>query len=365
MFWLILFAVLLIIAVSGTVYLFTRFHRFSFIEKLGEKHKLLSWLVCLLPFAGLSCFLLINSYTMIVVIIHLIIFWLIADIIAAIVRKAAKKQRRRNIEGVAAILFTAVYLAIGWYNAHNVVRTEYTLHTDKAIGAEHLKVAAIADSHLGITLDGEAFAAEMERIKRESPDIFIIAGDFVDDDSCRADMVRACEAIGSIAPKYGTYFTFGNHDRGYFEGHRDFTADDLRSELKKNGVTVLEDKAVQITDELCIIGRHDKSSKERLSMSILAKCAAKDSYTIVIDHQPNDYKNEADAGADLVFSGHTHGGHLWPSGYVGLLIGANDKVYGFEKRGNSDFIVTSGISGWAIPFKTGTVSEYVIINITE
>ena len=92
MFWLILFALLLIMAVGGTVYLFTRFHRFSFMEKFGEKHKVLSWLACLIPFGGLACFAFINVYTVIVVVLHLMIFWLIADIIAAIVRKIAKKS---------------------------------------------------------------------------------------------------------------------------------------------------------------------------------------------------------------------------------------------------------------------------------
>ena len=213
MFWLILFVLLLIMAVGGTVYLFTRFHRFSFMEKFGEKHKLLSWLACLIPLGGLACFGFINFYTVIVVVLHLIIFWLIADIIAAIVRKAAKKQRRRNIEGAAAILFTAVYLAIGWHNAHDVRRTAYELHTDKPLAGGSLRIAAIADPHLGITLNGDDFAREIERIQAEKPDMLVIAGDYVDDDSCREDMVRSCEALGKLDTKYGVYFIFGNHDK--------------------------------------------------------------------------------------------------------------------------------------------------------
>ena len=45
-------------------------------------------------------------------------------------------------------------------------------------------------------------------------------------------------------------------------------------------------------------------------------------------------------------------------------MGANDAIYGLERREKTDFIVTSGISGWAIPFKTGTFSEFVVIDIT-
>lgn len=40
-----------------------------------------------------------------------------------------------------------------------------------------------------------------------------------------------------------------------------------------------------------------------------------------------------------------------------------DRVYGREKRGNTNFIVTSGIADWAIKFKTGCISEYLMIDI--
>ena len=44
-------------------------------------------------------------------------------------------------------------------------------------------------------------------------------------------------------------------------------------------------------------------------------------------------------------------------------IGGNDSVYGLERRGGTDFIVTSGISDWAIKFKTGCRPEFVIVDI--
>ena len=85
-------------------------------------------------------------------------------------------------------------------------------------------------------------------------------------------------------------------------------------------------------------------------------------YVITINHQPNDYKNEMN-NTDLVLSGHTHGGQLFPLGQIGILLGSNNKIYGIERRENTTFIVNSGISDWAIKFKTGTVSEYVVIDI--
>ena len=48
---------------------------------------------------------------------------------------------------------------------------------------------------------------------------------------------------------------------------------------------------------------------------------------------------------------------------IQLVQGLDDRVYGYEKRENTNFIVTSGTADWAIKFKTGCKSEYVIINI--
>ncbi|MDY2768986.1 MAG: serine/threonine protein phosphatase, partial [Eubacteriales bacterium] len=73
---------------------------------------------------------------------------------------------------------------------------------------------------------------------------------------------------------------------------------------------------------------------------------------------------QAASGVDLVLSGHTHGGQMIP--LVQLIrwfhLG-DDNVYGLQRRGNTDFIVSSGISDWELLFKTGCRSEYVIIDI--
>ena len=76
-----------------------------------------------------------------------------------------------------------------------------------------------------------------------------------------------------------------------------------------------------------------------------------------------DYDAEAASHMDLVVSGHTHGGQLIPFLDVGVWLGVNDAVYGYERRESTDFIVTSGISDWELFFKSGCRSEYVVIEI--
>ena len=126
---------------------------------------------------------------------------------------------------------------------------------------------------------------------------------------------------------------------------------------------ILEDEIVSLPGGYTLLGRQDASVRNRASMETLMELADPGSYTIVLDHQPGDYDVQAEAGADLVLSGHTHGGQMLPVTYVGQWMGLNDRTYGHERRDSTDFIVSSGISSWELKFKTGCFSEYVIIDI--
>ena len=361
--WIILLSAIAITAVFSLGYIAAHIRRFAFIQRISENHKILSWMAAFCFILPLGFFALINVTTMLVVLVHLAIGFALCDFVFFIVRKTAKKNVGPTVCNVCAILLTVVYLGVGWIMAHHVFVTHYTVHTDKEIGG-NLRIIQIADSHIGITLDGEGFARQMERVKEYNPDVVVITGDFVDDDTCYEDMERACRALGSIDTEYGVFFVFGNHDKGYYNS-RDFSTDQLRRALEENGVIILEDESNLVNDSFYIIGRKDRSDRSRQDMAGLVSGFDSSKYYIVLDHQPNDYDNEEASGVDLVLSGHTHGGHLFPLALVGLLSGANDREYGIEERGKTTFIVTSGISGWAIPFKTGCFSEFVIIDIAQ
>ena len=361
--WTFIILFVFALAALAALYIFMRFRKFSFVGKIAEKSRVLAVLVCVAPLLLLSLFLLINVWTFAVALLHLAISFALCDLFALIVRRVTKRTAKRYYAGAAAIVLAAAYLAVGWANAHSVRITRYELTTGKALG-EPIRIALIADCHLGITLDGEDFAREIERVRELSPDIVVIAGDFVDDDSNSADMERACRALGETGAKYGVYFVFGNHDRSYFN-YRDFTADELRANLEENGVVILEDESALVDGRFYVVGRKDRSSRDRAQASALTADLDGTVYTVMLDHQPNDYENEAQSGADLVLSGHTHGGHIIPAGLIGELTHANDRVYGTETRGGTTFVVTSGISGWAIPFKTGTFSEIAVIDVKE
>lgn len=305
----------------------------------------------------------------IVCITYLAMIWALSDFTFYLIEKFFHITFSHYYAGWTALIVCVISLGIGWYSDHHVWQTNYELTTDK--NAKNLKVAMFADSHIGTTFDDNGFAKHLEAIQAQNPDILLIAGDYVDDGTRKKQMVNATRALGKLKTKYGIYFVSGNHDKGYYgAAHRGFSEEDLFNELKKNGINILRDESVLIDNAFYIIGRKDYSvqkeqSGHRKSMEELTAGLDKSKYMIVLDHQPVEFDKDAKAEVDLVLCGHTHGGQLFPFNQVGKWIKANDLIYGHEKRNKTNFIVTSGISDWAIKFKTGTKSEFVIINVRK
>lgn len=366
--WTFIFGSIFLAAFMGIVYLAGRFGKFSFVERLAKGKKIFRFLIGCIPviFIFLLLWFTIGIINAMICIIHLMVFWLLCDFVNWIVRKKRNKEFTRYYAGVAAIGITVIYLACGWYLAHHVWSVDYTVETDKQVG--QLRIVMFADSHVGSTFDGEGFARHMEEIQEENPDIVVVAGDYVDDDTTKEDMIASCKALGSIKTTYGVYYAFGNHDKGYYgPEYRGYSGEDLIAELEKNHVTVLQDETVLLDDRFYLIGRQDRSEEQRgdtrASMEELVSGLDDGKYSIVLDHQPHDYDAQTAANVDLVLSGHTHGGQLFPFNRMGQWTGVDDKSYGLEKREDTTFIVTSGISDWAIKFKTGCKSEYVVIDV--
>lgn len=370
MMWTIIFAAVLIAAVAGIIFLVNRLCKLNLVNIISKGNKRAGrWIsiVLLLVIFG-AIWLLWGSVNAIICLLHLAVFWLLCDGIVWGIRRVRGKEFRRYYTGAAAFLVTAVYLAAGWILVHGVWQTNYTIETDKNAGK--LRIVQFSDSHTGTTFDGEGFAGLVSRMQEQKPDVVLITGDFVDDDTSLEDMKACCRALGRMETTYGIYFAFGNHDKGYYDAeYRGYDGDDLIAELEANNVTVLQDESVLIDDRFYIIGRQDRSEEmrggKRAEMSELVGELDKSKFMIVMDHQPCDYDNQAAAGVDLVLSGHTHGGQLIPLTLLGKIpgFGGNDRTYGYEERGNTGFIVSSGISDWAIKFKTGCRSEFVVIDV--
>ena len=368
--WQIIFLLVNLIVIAGLLWMafaVCRFHSISkFVPRKWWKRMLIGLLIIICIMVAFH--FAMGFINMVIVFLHLLIIWMISDAIAWIVRKKTKRQGKHYYAGISAIVFTIVWLGIGWYNAHDVKRTEYHLETVKPLGIDSLKVVGFSDSHVGAIFHWQEFEQYIERINKENPDIVVIIGDYVDDDTSKEDMERSCEALKKLKTKYGVYYVYGNHDEGYWARNgRGYTIKDLDSCLEQNNVRIMRDEMVPIAGNVLLCGRLDKSYGDRNktgrkdASSLMTNAQGK--YVICLDHQPNDYAAETDSKMDLVLSGHTHGGQFLGLGNIGVWMGANDAYYGYEHRKNTDFIVSSGIGDWAIDFKTGCISEYIVVKI--
>ena len=366
--WIAIIGCLLAAFAAGLTFISFRAAEFGFVQRLAHGKRAPARLLCLGVFVALTAALWLawNMMNAVVCMVHLILFWLLCDGAALLLARRRHKEPKRAAVSAAAIALCVVYLAAGWVAAHHVWQTEYAIATPKLDAP--LRVVQIADSHIGATFHADGLARYVEEINALSPDAVVITGDFVDDDTSREDMLGGCAALGELKTTSGVFFVFGNHDRGYYsEEVRGWSEAELRAALEENGVVILEDEARLVDGRFYIAGRQDRSVEQsggaRKTAKELVAGLDRDKYIIMLDHQPHDFDAEASAGADLVLCGHTHGGQFIPINYVGEWIGENCLRYGHEKRRDTDFIVSSGISNWTFRFKTGCKSEIVVIDI--
>lgn len=362
--WILILGGMLLVTLAGFAFIVLKTTKFSVLK--GWKHKKLAILVSVIFWIFIAAALVYWSgpWNMMVSFIHLLVFWMIFAFVFMIIEKIRRKSFEKYYAGRITILFTVCYLAVGMFFAYHVFRTSYDIQPEHSTKLEDIKIIGFSDSHIGSTFHADKFQKYIEKMNAENPDLVVIAGDFVDDDSSYEDMVGSCEALSNLKTKYGVYYVLGNHDAGYYgREHRGYGKEELVENLTKNHVVVLEDEIVNIDKNLYLCGRQDASERNRQSMEELVQNLPEDACLLVLDHQPNDYDAEEKSKADLVISGHTHGGQFIPIIKVGEWFGINDMTYGHAKRGMTNFIVSSGISDWALKYKTGCKSEYLVINL--
>ena len=389
--WYLVMIVLVAVFAVGLVYVSFRAADFAFVRRLAKGRRAAARLGCMGAFLALFVVLcaVLNIMNALVIFVHIFVFWVLSDGAAWLVGKTRRRRAgegeqktpesgnagtsavatgltRRDFAGGAALLLCTAYLGVGWAADHKVRITNYAFATAKFAG--NVRIVQITDSHLGATFHADRFARYMDDINGLTPDIMVVTGDFVDDDTSREDMLGACAALGLVRATYGVFFVYGNHDKGYYpEEMRGWTNTELRSALDAAGVRVLEDASVVLPCGVTVLGRQDKSENAkgnpRATAEALMSGVDRSAYTVMLDHQPSDFAAEAAAGADLVLCGHTHGGQFIPINKAGEWIGVNDLTYGHERLIGTDFIVSSGISNWTFRFKTGCFSEIVVIDV--
>ncbi|MDE5819855.1 MAG: metallophosphoesterase [Lachnospiraceae bacterium] len=308
-----------------------------------------------------------------VIFMYMVVFLLMFDFFALIVKKFRKNKtfpywgKAVYRSGILALLAAVLLVGYGYYNMHHIVKTEYTVLTDKEIREEGYTIVFFSDLHYGTTMDGEQLKRAADAIESENPDMVILGGDIVDERTSLAQMQEAFEIMGNIRTEYGIYYVYGNHDRSEYAERPNYTAAQLEDAIERAGIHILEDEAYAVNSEILLIGRADRGhgSDTRKSIFQLVEGADAAKEWILIDHQPVEYADVMESGCGLMLSGHTHAGQVWPLGFLAEVFHTNELTYGYREEGNLTEVVSSGIAGWGYPVRTQKHSEYVVIHLIK
>lgn len=288
------------------------------------------------------------------------------DLIAYIVRRISKKEltamKLIHTFALIPLLCTAIVFTIGSYNIKNVRETVYTVHTDKAIRESGYKIAVLSDIHYGLLDNKSDMQSLADAISSKNVDLVLLCGDIVDENTGREQMDELLQILGQIKSSFGTYYVYGNHDPAKYAVNPPYTVAELEASLAKNGISILTDEKVTVTDDLVLIGRKDRASKRKTVAELLEGTDASQ-YILLMDHQPYEFAEKESAGVDLQISGHTHAGQIFPVGLIIEFFHIGDMNYGLKQFGSMNAVVTSGVTGWGFPIRTEGISEYVIIDI--
>ena len=276
---------------------------------------------------------------------------------------------------VCAVIITTVSI-YGMINAGNIQTTKYDISIDKKAGnLDSLNVVLIADLHLGYNIGCRHMEKMVEKINAQNPDLVVVAGDIFDNEyEALENPDRLAAILRGIQSKYGVYACYGNHDiqekilAGFTFGGKEKKESSVKMDkfLEKAGITLLRDEYTLIDNSFYLYGRPDyerpgRGIDERKSPQEITADMDLSLPVLVIDHEPRELQELADAGVDADLCGHTHDGQLFPGNLTIKLMWEN--ACGYLKKDNMHSIVTSGVGLFGPNMRVGTKSEICDIMI--
>ncbi len=340
-------------------------------------------LASLLPSSPIKKYIYITGYLWLAAFIFSIILTLLAKLFALIIRRSKhitkiKTDIAHAICGTLIIVIVSVTCIYGYMHSKTLGITTYDVAINKQCNTQKtLTIALVADLHLSYSVEAKQIEKMVEIINGMNADIVCFSGDIYSNDyNIIEDPGRVAAALKKIKSRYGCYAAYGNHDvnekilAGFtFTDSDDNLSSDLRMDrlLEDSNVTLLRDDVATVGNDIYIIGRRDAEKPgnnigRRKAVKALTASLDKSHPIISIDHEPVQFDLSAEAGVDLMLSGHTHKGQFFPMNITAKYIWSNP--YGEKKVDNMTSIVTSGVGVFGAALRIGTTAEVVKINVT-
>jgi len=270
-------------------------------------------------------------------------------------------EQTKKITAIIIIALVSLIVFLGNLNKRDITIKNLEITLPKGSGKlNELDIVMASDLHLS-PIDGERLLSRIiNKINSLNPDIILFAGDIVDDKAKILKDRGIGEAFKRLNAKYGIYSITGNHE---FINEVEPTV----KFMQDYGMKVLRDSYELVDSSFYIIGREDVAmrqftGKERKKLEQIISSINSNYPTILLDHTPVKLEQAEKNGIDLQLSGHTHHGQIWPVDIITNMI--YEVSWGYLKKGNTHYYVTSGAGTWGPPVRTGSKSEIVYIKIT-
>jgi len=273
------------------------------------------------------------------------------------------KKRKKLIfgAGAAAIL---IILTVWVFRSNTALELNtVTVESDKIPkGFDGYVIAHVSDLHNDQIGEGNETLISM--LREAKPDMIAMTGDMVDSiksgEDVSYDFIRKA---AEIAP---CYYITGNHEPRSPE-----KLAVLEEKLTEFGVVLLlnEKTAIELNDEKITVAGIDGpySANHTLDATLKELMEDENNYTLLLAHRPEFFDIYVKSGADLVLSGHAHGGQfrlpliggLYAPGQ-GLFPEYDSGIYTEE---GTSMIVSRGIGNSAFPVRFNNRPEIIIVEL--
>ena len=212
---------------------------------------------------------------------------------------------------------------------------------------KNYRIVQISDVHIG-SRRADFLKQIVSRINSLDPDYVLITGDLVDTSRVTQDELSALRDIVATV-----YFIIGNHER-YAGLHY------VVPMLEELGLSILRNDSV-IAEDIQFIGIDDAEDPEHVAKTLPSIEMHHSKFRVLLYHRPLGWSSASDQGIDLMLSGHTHNGQIFPFNW--LVKQQFKLIRGMYQEGESHLYVSPGTGTWGPVMRLGSRNEITCIDL--
>lgn len=286
-----------------------------------------------------------------------------------------KISRRTFIKRAAgSILTLSAATAGGYYYAKEIEPRLLELnkikiqHPDIPVGFDQFKMVQFSDTHLGFHYKLNQLTKIVNRINKLDPDVVFFTGDLMDEPNKYQNSEEIIPILSNIRSKFGKFSIYGNHDHG------GYGTDLYRDIMSNSGFTLLQNdhQQIQLLDgsSIHIVGLDD-AMLGKPDIETAVSGIPKESYKILLAHEPDLATSAVQYGIQLQLSGHSHGGQVKIPFFGPLITPPFSELYyeGFYELEhlNNDLTlyVNRGIGTTRLPFRFLSKPELTLLTLSS